>query len=205
MRRRILPLHHYKQSKVEGLINMQVQLIINILGKNSLLALSDITACINLNSCNILDSRHAQYGTDFSLTLIVSGAQNSITMLEIQLSNLCVKDDLLCMMKRTSGHQKQNIEQVISLSFSGNDANGVMHQVTQVIANNGLFVNAVRQKTTTRNNESVLECKMILTAPKTTNLLVFDDNIKSLLNGMGLHGKISHNPNKENNEYTDSW
>ncbi|MFT6267635.1 MAG: glycine cleavage system transcriptional repressor [Alphaproteobacteria bacterium] len=184
---------------------MQEQLIINILGKSSLLALSNITACISKYNCNILDSRHAQYGTDFSLTMIVSGAQSAVTLLEIELSTLCVTDDLLCMMKRTTGHRKQNIEQVINLAFSGNDASGVMHNVTQGLATYGVSVSAVRQKTYAKEGQNILECKMILTTPKTTDLPTFDTNIKSLLHGMGLHGKISHNPIKENDEYTESW
>jgi glycine cleavage system transcriptional repressor len=184
---------------------MQEQLIINILGKSSLLALSNITACISHNSCNILDSRHAQYGTDFSLTMIVSGIQSAVTVLEIEMSVLCVNDDLLCMMKRTTGHQKQDIEQVINFAFSGNDASGVMHNVLQGLAKYGVSVSAVRQKTYLKEAQSILECKMILTTPKTTDLLTFDANIKSLLNGMGLHGKISHNPIKGNDEYNESW
>ena len=184
---------------------MQEQLIINILGKSSLLALSNITACISKRNCNILDSRHAQYGTDFSLTMIVSGLQNVITLLEIELSTLCVNDDLLCMMKRTTGHQKQNIEQVVNLAFSGEDASGVMHKVTQALASQGASVSAIRQKTYENNGQSMVDCTMILTTPKTTDLLAFDEYIRSLLHGMGLHGKISHNPIKEHNEYTESW
>jgi glycine cleavage system transcriptional repressor len=181
------------------------QLIVNILGKSSLLALSNITACISKHNCNILDSRHAQYGTDFSLTMIVSGAQAGVTMLEMDLSTLCVLDDLLCMMKRTTGHQKQNIEQVINLAFSGADASGVMHKVTQGLALCGVSVSAVRQKTYRKEDQNILECKMILTAPKNTDLIAFDTNIKSLLHGMGLHGKLSHKPIEENDEYTESW
>jgi glycine cleavage system transcriptional repressor len=184
---------------------MHVQLIINILGKSSLRTLSKITACISEHNCNILDSRHAQYGTDFSLTMIVSGLQNIVTLLEIDLSTLCVNDDLLCMMKRTTGHEKQNIEQVVSLYFVGPDASGVMHKVIQGLADNGASVSAIRQKTYQQDNNDTLECKMILTAPKTTDLVIFDNNIKSLLHKMGLHGKISHNPIKENDEYTESW
>jgi glycine cleavage system transcriptional repressor len=184
---------------------MQEQLIINILGKSSTLTLSTITACISDHTCNILDSRHAQYGTDFSLTMIVSGSQKIITLLEIDLSSLCVNNDLLCMMKRTTGHQKQNIDKVIYLSFVGRDSSGVIHKVMQGLALFEVSVNALRQGTSMQNNASVLECKMILTTPKTTDLAAFDAHIKSLLHGLGLHGKVSHNPIKENNEYTDSW
>ncbi len=181
------------------------QLIINILGKSSLTSLSDIAACISQHHCNILDSRHAQFGTDFSLTLIVSGSQSAITTMELELSRLCVAHDLLSMMKRTSGHQKQNIEMLIGLSFSGIDATGLMHCVISLLAAYKVSVNALRQKTKPLNGQIVLECKMILSAPKSIDLDVFDAHLKSLLDGLGLHGKITHTTNKEDYEYTESW
>lgn len=184
---------------------MESQLIVNILGTSALVALSNITACISKGNCNILDSRHAQYGTDFSLTMIVSGSQSAITRLEMELSTLCVNDDLLCLMKRTSGHKKQNIEQIINLSFNGVDASGVMNNVIHALTPFEVHVSALRQKTYKQHGETIVDCKMILTTPKTTDLSVFDTHIKSVLNEMNLHGKISHNPIEENNEYTESW
>ena len=184
---------------------MQEQLIVNVLGNSTLHALSTITACISKCNCNILDSRHAQYGTDFSLTMIVSGTQAAVTLLEIDLSRICVEDDLLCLMKRTSGHKKQNIETMISLGFKGKDASGVMNTVISELRTFDVLVSALRQKTYMQENQSFLDCKMILTTPKTTDLRSFDTHIKGVLNAMGLHGSISHNPIEENNEYTESW
>jgi len=184
---------------------MQEQLIINVLGKSSLLTLSDITACISQYKCNILDSRHALFGTDFSLTMIVSGTQNSVTKLELGLSKLCMLDDLLCMMKRTTGHQKHGLEQVINLAFYGADATGLMHEVTHALTTYKVTVSTVRQKTYSQSGQLMLDCEMILMAPESINLASFDEHIKVLLDGLGLHGKVSHNIIKENDEYTKSW
>lgn len=184
---------------------MHQELIINILGPNSLSALNNLTLSISENNCNILDSRHAQYGTDFSLTMIVNGTGADITALEMALSQLCVSHDLLCLMKRTTGHQKQNIGQYIKLAFSGNDATGVMQQITHTVSEFGLSVHALRQTTRALGTDVELSCKMILSAPKDMELDTFDSKIKALLHGLGLHGKISHKPLKENDEYIESW
>lgn len=195
---------------------MPQQLIINILGAASLNSLCTLTACISNHDCNILDSRHALYGTDFSLTMIVSGTTNDVTRLEMGMSNVCMEHDLLCMMKRTSGHQKQNIERYIQLTFSGQDSSGLMQKVTSTLATSGLTVSAVRHKTsyqavddkaTLRKRPPVqnVVCKMILSAPKQLDLSAFDATIKSLLHTLGLHGQISHNIQKENHEHIESW
>jgi glycine cleavage system transcriptional repressor len=189
---------------------MPQQLIINVLGAASVDSLSILTGCISDHDCNILDSRHALYGTDFSLTMIISGNTSSVTLLELDLSRVCMEHDLLCLMKRTSGHQKQNISQIIQLNFSGLDSYGLMQKVTSTIAACGLSVSAVRQKTESSqvkgatNTQNVV-CKMILSAPKELDLAAFDKAIKDLLHNLGLHGQISHNTQKESHEYIESW
>lgn len=183
---------------------MQEQLIINVLGPNSMDALNNIAAQISQRNCNILDSRHAQYGTDFSLTMIVSGSTNDITLLEIELSHLCVSLSLLCMLKRTSNHQKQNIGQYIHLVFSGQDAPGVMQKISHTLSDLGVAIHALRQKTIAQDNTRILRCKIVLSASQDTDLELFDTKIKALLHGLGLHGQITHNNDADNN-YMESW
>jgi len=184
---------------------MNTQLIVNVLGADKLGILSVIAGCISDNSCNILDSRHAIYGQDFSVTMIASGNDSDITRLEIALSSLCVEHELLCMMKRTSGHIKQNIEQIINLKFAGKDSSGLLQTVTKLLAEQAVSISAVRQKVTSINNECHVECKMILSAPADLDLSEFDTKMKSVLHGLGLSGRISHQQTKEDNEHIESW
>jgi glycine cleavage system transcriptional repressor len=186
---------------------MNQQIIVNILGADKLGILSEISACVHDKSCNILDSRHAIYGTDFSLSMIVEGTQSAITKLEVQLSSLCMKYDLLSMIKRTSGHAKQNLEQLINLEFSGEDAKGIITRVTAFLAGRQVSVSAFRQRTfidKITNIENV-KCKMVLSATKELDLSNFDEEIKQLMCKLGLSGKVTHNEIKEENEHIESW
>jgi glycine cleavage system transcriptional repressor len=184
---------------------MKAQLIVNVLGTDKLGILSEISGCISDNNCNIMDSRHAIYGQDFSVTMIVSGLESDITRLEVDISQLCLEHELLCMMKRTSGHVKQNIEQLVTLKFAGEDASGVMRSVTRLLAQEHVSVNAVRQKVSTIDDHCFLECKMILSAPTDLDLVEFDRKVKAALHGLGMSGRISHQQMKEDNEYIESW
>jgi glycine cleavage system transcriptional repressor len=188
-------------------ISMNQQIIVNILGVDKLGILSEISACVHDKCCNILDSRHAIYGKDFSLSMIVEGTQSAITKLELQMGSLCMQHDLLSMIKRTSGHSKQNLEQLINLEFSGEDAKGIIKQVTGFIAQRQVSVSAFRQKTfidKTTNVENV-RCKMVLSATKELNLVHFDEEIKQLMCQLGLSGKVTYNKIKEENEHIESW
>jgi glycine cleavage system transcriptional repressor len=184
---------------------MKAQLIVTVLGADKLGILSEISGCISDNQCNILDSRHAIYGQDFSVTMIVSGNENHIARLEVAMSLLCAEQELLCMMKRTSGHIKQNIEQIISLKFAGVDTSGLMRSVTRLLAQEHVSVNAVRQKVSSVDNKCHVECNMILSAPTDLDLVEFDSKIKTALHALGLSGRISHQQVKEDNEYIESW
>lgn len=184
---------------------MNEQLIVNVLGADKLGILSEIAACISDNNCNILDSRHAIYGVDFSVTMIVSGSETAITRLEVAISQWCVEQDLLCMMKRTSGHIKQNIEQIISLKFAGEDSSGILLSVTRILAQDKVSVSAVRQQVSTQDDKCFVECKMILSAPNDLDLVQFDSKVKKALHALGLSGRISHQQTKDNNEYIETW
>ncbi|MBF7072872.1 glycine cleavage system transcriptional repressor [Glaciecola sp. MH2013] len=186
---------------------MKQQVIVNILGTDKLGILSIISACVNDGNCNILDSRHAIYGRDFSLSMIVEGSHAAITKLEMQLSSLCVEHDLLSMMKRTSGHAKQNLEQLINLEFVGADAVGIIQRVTTFLTERQVSVSALRQKTyndKSTNTEHV-KCKMVLSATRQLDLADFDSELKTLMCSLGLHGKVTHNEIKEENEHIESW
>ena len=184
---------------------MNQQLIINVLGADQLGILSRISACVNANQCNILDSRHAIYGQDFSLSMIVEGSPSAVTKLEILLSSLCLELDLLSMMKRTSGHHKQNIEQVVQLAFSGLDTIGLLNRVCAFLSEREFSINALRQKTYRTEDGEAVRCKMVLSTPKSTDLAKFDEDIKRLMSEMSLSGKITHTLPQENHEHIESW
>jgi len=189
------------------LSRMKQQLIVNILGPDKLGMLSEISACVNDKCCNILDSRHAIYGHDFSLTMIVDGSQAAISKLELQLSSVCMQHDLLSMMKRTSGHHKQNLAQLIHFEFSGIDAEGILRKVTSFLTQKSVSISALRQKTyiDKTNRAENLRCKMVLSAPKNIDFIKFDNEIKSLMSDLCLSGKITHHDLKEENEHIESW
>ena len=85
---------------------MKQQLIAVILGTDQVGILSDIATLVSESDCNILDSRHAIYGQEFSLTMIIEGTHNAITRVELSIPEMCQRRDLLSILKRTREHTK---------------------------------------------------------------------------------------------------
>ncbi|WP_166423843.1 ACT domain-containing protein [Paraglaciecola sp. 20A4] len=174
---------------------MKQQLIITILGANKVTMLSTLTDVVSAAGCNILDSRQAVYGQDFSLTMIVEGLQSAIVRVELAIPVACQQLDLLSMMKRTKRHSKQNLEHLADVEFSGVDALGVIKEVTQFFSTFCVTVSALRLKTiqTPAEENAQVKCKMVVSMPHDINLIDFESQFHSLLEGLHLHGAIKQN------------
>ena len=174
---------------------MNHQLIITILGANKVAMLSTLTDVVSAAGCNILDSRQAVYGQDFSLTMIVEGAQSAIVRVELAIPVACQQLDLLSMMKRTKRHSKQNLEHLADVEFSGVDALGVIKEVTQFFSTFCVTVSALRLKTiqTAADENAQVKCKMVVSMPHDIDLIDFESQFHTLLEGLHLHGAIKQN------------
>ena len=171
---------------------MKLQLTLTVLGLDRPGILSALAECVSEAGCNILDSRQAIFGKDFSLTMIIEGRQTAITKAEIMLPRLCQEHDLLSILKRTSEHCKQNLEHLLSLEFGGVDSLGIVKTVTALIAKFEISVTALRQRTYTDNQTgaSMMRCKMMLSAPQDVSLEKLDMALQTQLTELGLQGKL---------------
>ncbi|MCC2615576.1 glycine cleavage system transcriptional repressor [Aestuariibacter halophilus] len=174
---------------------MKHQLIITILGADRVGILSQIAAVVSETGCNILDSRQAIYGQDFSLTMILEGTQGAIIKAELKIPQICQQLDLLSMMKRTSEHSKQNLEHIVDVEFSGVDTPGVIQKVTALLAKHEVAVSAFRQKTSVdkQNQCDTMKCKLVASVPAQTSMDALREEFTALLGELGLTGNIVEN------------
>ncbi len=172
---------------------MKHQLIMTFLGANRTGILSKIANLASENKCNILDSRQAIYGEDLSLTMILEGSVACITKLECELPNMCLKLDLLSMMKRTKHHNKQHLERLADMNFYGVNATDKIADILAFCASKGVRITAFRQA----NHESEnVKCKMIASLPQDTSYPEFSSDYMQLLTSFDLSGQIEEKSNQ---------
>lgn len=94
--------------------------------------------------CDIVDSRMALFGNEFTLIMMLSGSWSSITRMESTLPSLSVELELMTVMKRTSKHTTQNYISRLEVNFNGNDQRGTMKKITQFLADRSLDLAAVK-------------------------------------------------------------
>jgi len=170
----------------------QQQLIVTILGTDKPGILSEIASTVSEAHCNILDSRQAIYGKEFSLTMILEGNQSAITKAECALPPLCQRLDLLSMMKRTSHHEKQNLEHLFHVEFSGEDTAGLIKSVTGFFAQRNASISAFRQTTFKKGNtdKETMRCKFVVNIPNSEDCNTLEPELMTLFSNLNVTGKV---------------
>lgn len=184
---------------------MAQQLIVTILGSAQAGTLSEIASTVSAANCNILDSRQAVYGTEFSLTMIVEGSASAISRLECQIPTVCQKRDLLSLMKRTSQHEKQNLEHLFDVEFSGTDNAGLVKSVTGFFAERNGAINAFRQRTFSNTDTTTMRCKFVVNMPETEDFQTMEQELMALFETLNVSGKVVDKHKKDPYENTTSW
>lgn len=169
---------------------MQHQLIITFLGADKVGILGEIAALVCQLKCNILDSRQAHYGEDFSLTMIVEGSLASITRAEFEIPQLSARLDLLCMVKRTQQHNKQHLVHLADVEFHGKDALGIIKEITQFFVEHNVQINAFRQKTEGKEDERSVACKMVVSLPEGLVFATIKEKFDAFVQKYDLQGSI---------------
>ena len=185
-------------SKVTNWLKMPQQLIITILGSDEFGVLSTLADTVSGVGCNILDSRQAIYGQDFSLTMIIEGSQSAITQAECLLPQTCQKHNLLSMMKRTKRHCKQNLEHLADVIIRGESTPGLIDQVTVFFKQHNISVSAFRLKFLEKDeNDSFgdkhMKCKMVISIPHELEVEKIELALQELLQPLNLQGSIKQN------------
>lgn len=183
------------------------QLIVTILGTDKSGILSELASTVSEAQCNILDSRQAIYGREFSLTMIIEGTQSAITKAECILPSVCQRLDLLSMMKRTSHHEKQNLEHLFNVEFSGEDTAGLIKSVTGFFAERNASISAFRQRTfkaSTSMNES-MRCKFVVNMAESEDFEKLENELMALFASLNVTGKVIDTHKKDANENVTGW
>jgi glycine cleavage system transcriptional repressor len=177
-------------------LKMSQQLIITILGSDQFGVLSTLADTVSGVGCNILDSRQAVYGQDFSLTMIIEGSQSAITQAECLLPQTCQKHNLLSMMKRTKKHCKQNLEHLADVIIRGESTPGLIDQVISFFKQRNISVSAFRLKFLDENDSASdkrMKCKMVISIPHELEVHKIEHALQELLQPLNLQGSIKQN------------
>ena len=97
--------------------------------------------------CNISDSRMIVMGSEFALTMMVSGTWDSIAKFEAQLPVLAKRLDLQVLSKRTEKRQLQKPAMPYSVHVIALDNPGIVHEIANFFASQTINIEAMETST----------------------------------------------------------
>ncbi|NVK26140.1 MAG: hypothetical protein HWE10_14520 [Gammaproteobacteria bacterium] len=154
----------------QAISNLTTQhLVLTTIGKNKTGLVSELTGLVTECQCNIIDSKMAIFGSEFTMIMLLAGDGPALSQLEMKLPQLAVKLDLLSMMKRTSSHTGLNPEQYL-IQIEGPDQAGTIKTLTSFLASNDIDVVSLRSGTSVENNQEWQQAEITIELPMGSNI-----------------------------------
>ncbi|MFM2486397.1 ACT domain-containing protein [Celerinatantimonas yamalensis] len=125
---------------------MEHHLVITAVGRDRPDIVNQLTRHVSDCDCNIVDSRLALYGSEFTLIMLLSGHWNAITRVETTLPLKSQELELVTVMKRTSEHEQRHYPARATLKIRVPDGAGIIRQFTQFISDHGLALASLRSQ-----------------------------------------------------------
>lgn len=162
---------------------MPQNLVITALGTDSPGIVHKLIGHVSNCGCNIVDSKLAIFGNEFSLIMLLSGEWNAMMQLESSLPLKSQELNLITMMKRTEPHKPINYDYTLEFEVTIPDSKGLIEQFTQFFDQNRL--NLAGLKSEVLNGESthskdLLKAQFTLNTTRECDLIALEADLSAL-------------------------
>ncbi|GAD78301.1 glycine cleavage system protein R [Vibrio ezurae] len=141
--------------------------------------------------CNIIDSRIALLGNDFTLIMLISGTASQVTRVEHSLPQLGAEHDLLTMVKRTSTHTELAQQFTIEAHIQADDKIGLTEQVTYFFASKEIGINALSAKTLNVEQHDKFQIALSASISGEYNLMQLQEEFASFCESLNVQGTLN--------------
>lgn len=138
-------------------------LVLTAIGTNRTGSVSELTKLASECGCNIIDSRMAIFGQEFSFIMLLNGNSKAINQIEQKLPTIALEQELLTMMKRTTGYVSQQLTHHYEVTYAGIDQPGLLKAVTAFFANRKIDISSLKSDFNQTNNQTSANILIALT------------------------------------------
>jgi glycine cleavage system transcriptional repressor len=151
------------------------QIVLTAIGEDRPGIVSELTQLVSDCHCNIIDSRIAILGSEFTFIMLLSGDMSAISRIEHTLPTKAMQLGLLTMMKRTASHIPSEFCAGYTLQYTGIDTPGTLSKVTRFFADNHISICSLKSDTDEDNNTTTMRCELEFNIPIDVDI----DNFKA--------------------------
>ncbi|UGA55531.1 glycine cleavage system protein R [Vibrio sp. VB16] len=180
---------------------MSQHLVITAVGTDRPGICNQVVHLVTRSGCNIVDSRIALFGSEFTLLMLVSGNANHITRVETTLPVLGQEHGLITMMKRTSPHQDLSRCYTIEVFIESDDKKGLTEQFTQFFADRNIGLASLSAQTIDKHklssDNNLFQIAMSATVEAEYNLMQLQEEFNQLCATLTVQGSLNFIKNSQ--------
>jgi glycine cleavage system transcriptional repressor len=156
------------------------QIVLTAIGEDRSGIVSELTQLVSDCHCNIIDSRIAILGNEFTFIMLLSGDMSAISRIEHALPTKAMELDLLTMMKRTSSHNQGKFHAGYTLVYTGIDTPGTLSKVTRYFADHNIIICSLKSDTFDEDDITKMRCELEFNIPIEVDVDQFKINFEEL-------------------------
>jgi glycine cleavage system transcriptional repressor len=170
---------------------MSQQLVITAIGTDRTGIVSKLARLVTDYNANIIDSRMAVFGNEFTFIMLISGDQAAISKIEHLIPALGLELDLTTMTKRTTARPITQVVVHYLLDYSGPDRVGTLGAITGLLASHNIYIGSLQSATSVDNDKNVqIYSQMTLEIPEGVAPATIEAEVMALLSTLNLTGSF---------------
>lgn len=169
---------------------MPQQLVVTAIGADRTGIVSKLARLVTECNCNIIDSRMAIFGNEFTFIMLLDGDQVAISRIEHLLPALGLELDLTTMSKRTSARPRNTVVAHYVLDYAGPDKVGTLGAITGLLAGFNIYIGSLQSASTATDKGNWMHTQMTLELALGTDRQAVEQAVQQLLQQLGLQGQL---------------
>lgn len=167
---------------------MSQYLVLTAMGADRTGSVSELTKLASECGCNILDSRMAIFGLEFTFIMLLKGDARAINQIEHRLPSIAHGLELITMMKRTSGYKSQDFTKHYKATYSGTDQPGVLKAITAFFATRNLDISSLKSDIDPISNN--MSAEVLFALRENACIEQIENDFLQLCEQISVHGCI---------------
>lgn len=167
---------------------MPQQLVVTAIGPDRTGIVSKLARLVTECNCNIIDSRMAIFGNEFTFIMLLAGDLAAISRIEHLLPALGLELDLTTMSKRTTGRPRTQVVAHYVLDYNGPDRVGTLGAITGLLAAHNIYIGSLQSETHAEPDCVMMHTQMTLELPEGVDAAIIAHELATLMQQLGLSG-----------------
>ncbi|KJY81471.1 glycine cleavage system protein R [Vibrio galatheae] len=180
---------------------MTQHLVITAVGTDRPGVCNQVVHLVTQSGCNIVDSRIALFGNEFTLIMLLTGNNAAITRVETTLPLLGQEHDLITIMKRTSTHSYLDNTYTLEVFVESDDKPGLTEKFTNFFAAKNIGLSSLSAQTISKDkigsDSDQFHIAITAAVEAGCNLMQLQEEFDTLCHSLSVQGSLNFLKNSQ--------